>query len=1168
VTIDINAEDNASESIDGIAGSLGTMQTAAVAAGGALAAIGVGSLVASANAAADFESAMVEVEKVTGATSSEMENFNEMVMDMATEIPLAQEELAALTADAARFGIEGSENIREFTETTARMATATNLNVDEAGEALAKLGELTNTPVDEMENLGSAINSLSNNAATSSQEIVDAMLRSSGALSQLGADQTEIAGLSTALNEVSDSSQRAGSRLRRLAQEMMEPKKVGDLAEALGMTAEEFKTMREEDPTEVIRMMAETMNEGEEEADILRSTLSTTSRQAVAGLSNNLEGLDEALQNSNDSFEEATSLQEEFEASTDTFNSQVQLLQNRLNNVAITTGQALLPVLNDALSVVNDLIGNFAEFNGSTDGMAGTVAGLTATVGGLTIALGTLAGISLGPLVATIGAVAAAVGALALAWETNFLNIQQHTADLIAVVEGFGADVGKSFGLLEDDTQSLQKTIAKEFALSEKQTEQLESTISDSIDLIEGALDSFGDAIEFLVINYYEPMMGRIEKLTETHLGETVDEFIETFEAVIGYVQWFAKQFDKFWSAYGDEIIAVIKPILKLLEVLFAQTFDAIFTTIRVILNLIQGDWEEAWDAIEGYGDRTMKRIDTAITAFFDGLEALWTLRLTILEDLWDALWSAAETILDAAVSAIETAINGFVNWMENQWDNFVASLEQTWDNAWNAIETALENAFNSMVQFVRNVGQVSVYDAFYAVGQAIRGVFIAVFNAIVGAGGLLRGFFTDIVNYVQNDAKTDAQNAFQSVMDAIETKFDQMVTAVIGAGGIIRTFITDTVNYIRTGAKEDVQLAFQNLLDAAQTKWDNFKSDVIGAGGTVKSMISDIYTYITTGAKEDIREAFDDLVGVAMDAFQGLYDGLIGNSLIKDMINDITKYLGGTGWLKWDNAFKALHDVALSWMNEFEFNGTEAIEDFVEDMIDAIGGAVEEANDLIADIELEDIPTGTGGAVDIAVRSPASPFNNNGGDSSSDDEEDDEPEGYEVNDDGSLTPTDDIPTSTRNRTTGDYGRGPTPDEVQEESNNEPSGSDDSSDDGGSSGSGGGFWSDPIGGIGDTIGGFADDASDFLGFANGGVVTSPVAGVIGEAGQNEAVVPLDRLNTMLDTSYEAGVSGGAQQVDVRISVEGDDELTRLIRENANVVVEENEQSKKDRLQRY
>ena len=346
---------DARRALGGLQSSILSTRKLALGLGGVLAgALAVQGLGAATRAAADFETAMVEVQKVTdeetaAALAGEMR-------ELSTEIPVAQEELAALAADAARFGIRGTENIRNFTETVSRMSVATDLSTQEAGEAFARLSVLTETPVDQMENLGSAINALSNEMATSSGEIVDSMLRSSAALNQFGLNNRQIVGMSAALNEVSESSRRAGSRLRRVAQELLDPRKVGDVARALGMTEAEFKNLRREQPDQIMLRLAEAFAEGGRTAEELRGTLSTASRQAVAGLAQNLDGLRTALQRSNETFAEGTSLQKEFDAATQTFNSRMQVLKNNINEVAITIGNDLLPVLNPLLETLNDLI--------------------------------------------------------------------------------------------------------------------------------------------------------------------------------------------------------------------------------------------------------------------------------------------------------------------------------------------------------------------------------------------------------------------------------------------------------------------------------------------------------------------------------------------------------------------------------------------------------------------------------------------------------------------------------------------------------------------------------------------------------------------------------------------------------------------------------------------
>jgi TP901 family phage tail tape measure protein len=304
---------------------------------------------------AGWEEAMVEVEKVAGEETAQQISGD--IREMAEQIPLAQESLAGLAADAARFGVEGPDNILRFTETAAKMAQATELSATRAGESLTKLAELTNTPTNQMEQLGSSLNTLSNTAATSSAEIVEAMLRGSSALNQFGLNQTQIAGLTASLNEVSESARRSGTRLRRVAQELMDPDKAEDVAEALGMTTEQFQAMREEEPEQLFIRLGEAMQEDGRAADKLRRSLSTASRQAVSGLAQNLEGLQENLETANRSFAEGSSLQREFEASTSTTNSQLRLMQNRLRNTAITIGGPVVENLGAAGEGFNQAFG-------------------------------------------------------------------------------------------------------------------------------------------------------------------------------------------------------------------------------------------------------------------------------------------------------------------------------------------------------------------------------------------------------------------------------------------------------------------------------------------------------------------------------------------------------------------------------------------------------------------------------------------------------------------------------------------------------------------------------------------------------------------------------------------------------------------------------------------
>lgn len=409
------------QAVDGARSRLVTLQKVAGIASAALAGLGVLGFAKAAQEAAAFEEQMVEVEKVTNPQTAQ--EMGHAIRDMAETIPLAHEELAQITADAGRFGLEGSESIQEFTETVSRMSVATNLSANEAGEAMARLSELTDTPTEQMENLGSVINILSNNAATSSDEIVDSMLRSSAALSQLGLSAEEIAAVGTALNEVSESSQRAGTRLRRVGQQLMDPSTVENLSSAFGMTQEEFRNMRDEAPLDLMMQLASAMREGGDAADVLRSSLATPTRQALAGLAQNLDGTTEALAMANHEFENAESLQKEFDAATETLSAQTILLKNRLRETAQVTGDSMMPALRDVVSLSRSAVDGFNNLNEATNGLAGQLTLLS------TVAVGTAGAIRLLGLGAgtPIGAAILAIGALGIAYTQNMAGIRDIT---------------------------------------------------------------------------------------------------------------------------------------------------------------------------------------------------------------------------------------------------------------------------------------------------------------------------------------------------------------------------------------------------------------------------------------------------------------------------------------------------------------------------------------------------------------------------------------------------------------------------------------------------------------------------------------------------------------------------------------------------------------------
>lgn len=605
------------EAVDDANDSLGSLKNRTTLVGGALTALAVGGFAVAANEARKFQQRMVELEKVTNPETANA--MSESIRRMAETIPLAQGALADIAADAGRFGVRGPDNIEKFTRSVAKMATATDLSTQEAGESLAKLSTLTKTPITEVENLGSAINELSNNFATSSTEIIDSMLRSSAAMESFGLGATDIAGLSAALNAVSESSERAGTRMRRLIQEISNPKKARDFASAMGMNVKEFRRLRDNAPLKLLMRLIKAFAGNTQEAKNLKKQLSTTSRQALTGLGSNLDGVRRSLNMAGSAFKQNTSLQKEFDKASKTFNARLKILLNRLRNVAITLGNKLLPALTKVVNQAARAVTKFQQLNKRFDGLLAPATLLATAISGLGLAIkGAIGAISVGAITSlgsallTVGGpiaiITGAIVGLGLAWKRNLFGIQQRTGNLVSQIKSH--------------LKTLQNTVL-------------------------------------------DPFLGWISSQWSEHFGRIETQAKKTFNTfkrrAMAIVNWAKPHFQNFldfvagaWREWGDEIYNSARFYFDLTKGIIEFFLDWFSTQVAFFLAIIRGDFDEALSLIEGLVRRTFDSLINFIERWGGMFVDRADQAVRDLKGLWWDFKDSAMSLIDAFIEGIK----------------------------------------------------------------------------------------------------------------------------------------------------------------------------------------------------------------------------------------------------------------------------------------------------------------------------------------------------------------------------------------------------------------------------------------------------------------------------------------------------------------------------------
>ena len=312
---------------------------------------------ASVKAASDFESSFTGVIKTVGEAEAAAAGLSGALRQMATEIPININALNKIAESAGQLGIR-AENIVSFTNVMADLGVTTNLSGTEAATSLARLANITGLSQDEFSNLGSAIVDLGNNFATTEAEITEFALRIAGAGEVAGLTEAQILATGAAMSSVGVKAEAGGTAVQKVLLNMTEAVATGNASLAIfaatsGQTADQFARSFRVDAAGAFTAFVEGLGRSGDDAFKILDELNLKDQRLIRSflsLSNAGGLLADAMDTSTAAFAENTALAKEAEIRHATFGSQVTLLKNSVQDLAISIGTELLPVIKTSVT--------------------------------------------------------------------------------------------------------------------------------------------------------------------------------------------------------------------------------------------------------------------------------------------------------------------------------------------------------------------------------------------------------------------------------------------------------------------------------------------------------------------------------------------------------------------------------------------------------------------------------------------------------------------------------------------------------------------------------------------------------------------------------------------------------------------------------------------------
>lgn len=422
-------------------------------------------LVLSAKAAVDFEEKMADVSKTTGMNGSTLERFGNDLLAMSTKTRTSIDDLSTIAEIGGQLGI-AQKDLLGFTKSANEFNIA--LGKDFSGgveEAVASIGKIKTlfaqtkdlNIADAISKTGSAINELGAVGNGTSANITDFTLRMGALPENLKATAQSTMALGAYLEEMGIDSQIAAGGMTNLL--LVAGREINGFAKQMGISSDQAKQLLAQDPTKFTSKFASSFKgmAPEKMAQSLEGLKvgSQETIKVIGALGMNTQRLTDLQNISNKAFAENNSLKNEAAKKEQTAAAQMAKLKNNMQALAITVGNALLPVINDLVQAIMPYVQGAANWIKNNKALTGTIVKVALAAAGLAYGISIVAGaigvyqkamiiseftqnkfgISLGSIAAKAGALIAVLGLASMAVDSYVFATRKAKSSTDLMVE-------------------------------------------------------------------------------------------------------------------------------------------------------------------------------------------------------------------------------------------------------------------------------------------------------------------------------------------------------------------------------------------------------------------------------------------------------------------------------------------------------------------------------------------------------------------------------------------------------------------------------------------------------------------------------------------------------------------------------------------------------------
>ncbi len=763
--------------------------------------------IASVKTAADFESSMSQVQATMGITKDSMSTVNgesvntmealsDLAKQMGSETAFSASECAEALNYLALAGYDTQEMV-DALPTVLNLAAAGNIDLASASDmvtdAMSALGMETSeadTMVDQMAKTASSTN-------TSVSQLGEGILT-------IGATAKSIKGgtaeLNTSLGILANNGIKGaegGTHLRNVILSLQNPTdKAAACMEQLGVDVYDSQgNMRSlNDILGDLNTSMEGMTSAEK-TNIISSIFNKTDLSSVNALLANTGETWDSLQNSITN--SAGAAQQMADTQLDNLSGQLTILKSALEGLAISIGEALMPMVKNIVSKIQGFVTWLNNLDDGTKQVIVKIGLFVAALGPALVILGTVIskvgvamqafskfGLKITSLVSKAGGLSGVMSKVGTA-------IMSINPVVIAVVAAIAVLVG-AFVHLWNTNEEFRNKITAIWERIKSIFSGFAQGITDRLNALGFDFENFSEVVSAI----WEGLCNFLAPLFEGVFTQIANILEGVLGVITGLLDVFIGIFTGNWSQVWEGVKGIFGSVWDFIKNTFTNYMNIIRNVADVVLGWFGTSWNEVWTGIKDF----FVNLWTGIVDFFTGL--------------WEGIKNTVQTAIMFIAAILEAAFDIITLPFRFIWENCKEIIIAVWDAIKEKVSGAI-NAISTVVSTVMN---------------AIKTVFTTVWNAI-------KTHVTTVVNAVKT-VVTTVFNAIKSVATTVWNGIKTAITTVVDG-------IKNKVSSVFNSVKSTVSSVFNGIKSTATSVWNGIKSAITtpieAAKNKVKSVVDAI---------------------------------------------------------------------------------------------------------------------------------------------------------------------------------------------------------------------------------------------------------------------------------------------------------------------------------------